>query len=125
MANPKGAGRPKGALALRTRKIAEQAIATGSTPLEVMLENMRHFQTVANSAEQAIQQLNAEEFVDGTPEAQFKHLLAEVKKAAGFRQMAQECARDASPYTHPRLQAVQHSGPDGKALVIEIVKPKG
>lgn len=118
-----GAGRPKGALAVRTRKIAEQAAATGQTPLEVMLDNMRHFQVVAHSAEAMLEQLSAEELLaKGKPEDQFKHLLAEVKKAAGFRQMAQECARDASPYIHPRLQSVHHAGADGGDLVIKIIK---
>lgn len=119
-----GAGRPKGALAHRTRKIAEEAIQHGTTPLEIMLANMRHFQNVAESAERVLEQLSAEDMAKGDtkPEDQFKKLLAEVKKAAGFRQMAQECARDASPYIHPRLQAIQHQGADGGGLVIEVVK---
>jgi hypothetical protein len=36
-----GAGRRKGALTKRTREIAEQAVASGMTPLEVMLSAMR------------------------------------------------------------------------------------
>lgn len=36
-----GAGRPKGALGRKTRKIAEKAAETGVTPLEFMLEIMR------------------------------------------------------------------------------------
>lgn len=106
------AGRKKGALTVRTRKIAERALADGCTPLDVMLENMRHFQQVAMDAEAVLAQMSAEN-LPGNPESaeeQFKALLAEVKKAAGFRQMAHECARDASPYLHPRLSAVQHSG---------------
>ena len=46
-----GAGRKQGSLTTRTRKVAEKAAATGQTPLEVMLENMRHFQKVALDAE--------------------------------------------------------------------------
>jgi hypothetical protein len=37
-----GAGRPKGALTKKTRLIAEQAMAEGITPLEVMVKAMRH-----------------------------------------------------------------------------------
>jgi hypothetical protein len=102
-------------LTVRTRKVAEQAAAEGKTPLEVMLDNMVHFQKVAVSAEAAIESLSADQAaMDGLNlEAQFKKLLAEVKKAAGFRQMAHECARDAAPYIHPRLQSIAHTGEDG------------
>lgn len=113
-----GAGRKQGSLTVRTRKVAEQAAAEGKTPLEVMLENMVHFQKVAVSAEAVIESLSVEQAeLDGSnPEVQFKKLLAEVKKAAGFRQMAHECARDAAPYMHPRLQSIAHTGPEGGPL---------
>lgn len=107
-----GAGRKQGSLTIRTRKIAEQAAAEGKTPLDVMLDNMRHFQQVALDAEAVLATMKASDLPGNPerPEDQFKALLAEVKKAAGFRQMAHECARDASPYLHARLSAVQHSG---------------
>jgi len=109
-----GAGRPKGALTKRTQDIAIKAISEGKTPLEVMLENMRHFQQAAISAESVLEGLSVEE-ISGeslSPEDQFKFLLAQVKKAADLRQMAHECARDAAPFMHPRLSAasVEHSG---------------
>ncbi len=109
-----GAGRKSGALTTRTREVAEKAAAMGMTPLEVMLDNMRHFQKVAIDAERLLDGLTVEEFtghiMDESPEAQFKVLLAEVKKTAGFRQMAQDAARDAAPYLHPKLASVEHSG---------------
>lgn len=107
-----GAGRKPGSLTKRTRAIAEQAEAEGKTPLEVMLANMRHFQQVALDAEAVLSGLTVEEIggKDMSPEEQFKMLLAKAKNAAGFRQMAQECARDAASYIHPRLSAVEHSG---------------
>jgi hypothetical protein len=111
-----GAGRKVGmvnAATLRTRAVAEKARAAGINPLEVMLDNMRHFQKIALDAEAILAGLTAEEFTGGAnlkPEEQFKLLLAEVKKAAGFRQMAHDCATDAAPYMHHRLQAIQHSG---------------
>jgi hypothetical protein len=37
----KGAGRKAGSLTIKTRAIAEQAVAEGITPLEVMLRAMR------------------------------------------------------------------------------------
>jgi hypothetical protein len=109
-----GAGRPQGAVTKRSREVAERALAEGKTPLEVMLDNMRHFQQVALDAEATLEGLTVEEFTGKvtaeTPEDQFKALLAQVKKTAGFRQLAQESARDAAAYVHPRLAAVQHTG---------------
>lgn len=110
-----GAGRPSGALTKRTREAAERAIETGQTPLDVMLENMRHFQQVALDAEATLEGLTASEFSgqvaeNASPEDQFKFLLAQVKKTAGFRQAAQDAARDAAPYVHPKLASVEHSG---------------
>jgi hypothetical protein len=120
-----GAGRKKGALEKRTREVAERALATGKSPLEVMLDNMRHFQQVALDAEATLEGLTLEEFTgkhgpDLKPADQFKALLAEVKKTAGLRQSAQECARDAAGYMHPKLQAVTHMGPDGGAIQVQI-----
>lgn len=102
-----GAGRPRGSLTRRTQEVAARAIAENRTPLEIMLENMLHFQQAAIDAEAILKGLTAEEFTgtEMTPEEQFRKLLAEVKKAAGLRLMAQECARDAAPFVHPRLSA--------------------
>jgi len=107
-----GAGRKRGALTKRTREVAEKAAATGRSPLEVMLENMWHFQKVAEDAEAVISCMNEEQVASlgESHEEQFKSLLAKVKAAAGLRQMAHECARDAASYMHPKLSAIQHSG---------------
>lgn len=107
-----GAGRKKGSLTVRTQETAAKALATGSSPLDIMLANMRHFQQVAMDAEVAIEGMNAEEAASlgATHEDQFRALLAKVKQAAGLRLMAQESARDAAPYIHPKLSAVTHKG---------------
>jgi hypothetical protein len=106
-----GAGRKQGSLTVRTRKIAERAIGGKATPLEVMLENMLHFQQVARDAEVTLEGLTADEFFGKstatTPEEQFKALLAQVKKTASFRELAQGCARDAAPYIHPKLATTE------------------
>lgn len=121
-----GAGRKQGSLAKRTREVAEKAAAEGKTPLEIMLDNMRHFQQVALDAEAVLEGLTVAEFTGAvtaeTPEEQFKALLAQVKKTAGFRQLAQECARDASPYMHARLAAIEHTGANGGPIVIKATK---
>lgn len=111
-----GAGRPKGALTVRTREVAERALAEGRVPLEIMLDNMIHFQQVALDAEATLEGLTVAEFTGKvtaeTPEEQFKALLAQVKKTAGFRQLAQEAARDAAPYMHAKLASVTVAGDD-------------
>lgn len=107
-----GAGRKTGSLTKRTRDIAERAAAQGKTPLEIMLANMLHFHKLAESAESALAEMSADTLPALPPEEQFKHLLAEVKKAAGLREMAQTCARDAAPFVHPRLAAIEHSVAD-------------
>jgi hypothetical protein len=70
-----------------------------------MLDNMRHFAKLAESAEAALAELSVDKIAGMPPDEQFKYLLAEVKKAAGLREMAQSCARDAASYVHPRLSS--------------------
>ena len=110
-----GSGRKTGSLTTRTQETAARALAEGKSPLDVMLDNMRHFQQVAMDAEATLEGLTAQEITGqaSTPEEQFKLLLAKAKQAAGLRQMAHECARDAAPYIHPKLSAIAHTGGDG------------
>lgn len=110
-----GAGRKVGAVTTRTREIAAKAHQDGITPLEVMLENMLYFRKVAIDAEATLEGLTAAEFSEhvpagASPEEQFKFLLAQAKKTAGLRQLSQDAARDAAPFIHPRLAAIEHSG---------------
>jgi hypothetical protein len=91
----KGAGRKPGSATKKTRLIAEKAMADGVTPLEYMLSVMR-----ADSAHE-------------DPKVQI------AREAMRF-----EAAKAAAPYIHPRLAAVEHSGPDGESLhppVLNIV----
>jgi hypothetical protein len=115
-----GSGRKPGAVTKRTREIADQALAEGKSPLEVMLENMRHFQQVALDAESVLAGLTVEEIggKDMAPEEQFKMLMAKAKNAAGFRQMAQECARDAAPFIHAKLASVTIGGDDESPVTL-------
>lgn len=116
-------GRQLGTPNTKTRErqaIIDKALAKGITPLEVMLENMRHFRKLAISAEAALSKLSADKVAGMEPEEQFKYLLAEVKKTVGLRNMAEECARDAGPFVHPRLTAI--SGPtDGSAIPVRFI----
>jgi hypothetical protein len=119
-----GAGRKVSTLTTKTRAIAEELVKSGGqSPLEVMLENMRHFQKVALDAETVIESMNQDNIaaLGESHEEQFKALLAKVKQAAGLRQMAHECARDAASYLHPKLTAVTHAGPDGGPVTFKTV----
>jgi hypothetical protein len=92
----KGAGRPKGAATKRTREIADRAAAEGITPLEYMLEVMR------------------------APSEHDDPKVQIAREAMRF-----EAAKAAAPYMHPRLAAVEHSGPEGAPLqppVIQFVR---
>ena len=73
----------------------------GVSPLEVMLVNMRYFH------EEAGKRL-AETMGASTPEG-----VKVLDLVAGYRKAAQECARDAAPFCHPRLAAVEVAGPNG------------
>lgn len=93
-----GAGRPKGIRKpiARTRLIAEAAALKGITPLEVILENMRYYHNLAE--EQRL-------LISG------RELIPENKESFGtltsLKNMAQNAAKDASPYIHPRLANVE------------------
>lgn len=86
----KGAGRPPGAASAKTRAIADAAAKAGVTPLEVMLLAM-------------------------------STCLAAAKRTKGDKRrelMAQAAAhaKDAAPFMHPRLAAVDHTQGGGKDL---------
>jgi hypothetical protein len=81
-----GAGRKAGAATKKTRAIADKAAAEGITPLEVMLRTMRTL----------LEFSGMEAF---PPEERLKMMLE-----------ASAVAKDAAPYVHPRLQAIEHSG---------------
>lgn len=88
----KGAGRPKGSATRRTREIADRAAAEGITPLEYMLQVMR------------------DESEHEDPRVQI-----------ALNAMRFEAAKAAAPYMHPRLAAVEHSGPDGASLAPPVI----
>lgn len=86
----KGAGRKPGVATTKTRAIADAAAASGITPLEVMLQAMKGC-------------LNAAKRARGDKR---RELMA----------AAADHAKDAAPYMHPRLTAVDHTQGGGKDL---------
>lgn len=113
-----GAGRKTGSATKKTRAIADKAAAEGITPLEVMLDNMRFAHGQAHQVLTALLNSRAE-----LPEG-----FSEFKELLRFRGMAQDAAKDAAPYLHPRLSAIEHTGADGGAidhsLTVEFVGTK-
>jgi hypothetical protein len=92
-----GSGRKQGSPNKATAARQAEVAASGVTPLEVMLANMRfHHQ----QAEELIGLLSAAE----SPETKIQ-LLGEIVRQ---RQIAQRCAADAANYVHPKLASIQH-----------------
>lgn len=88
----KGAGRKKGSANRRTAEIAQRAAAEGITPLEFMLKILR----------------------DAPPAG------ADALTLLKYDALRFEAAKAAAPYMHPRLNAIEHSGPDGGPLKIVV-----
>src|SRR5688572_9478176 len=78
-----GAGRPKGAVSVKSQELTARIIESGITPLEYMLDRMRD--TSADYSER------------------------------------NDMAKAAAPYVHPKLAAVEHSGPGGGPMQHEDV----
>ena len=87
-----GAGRKAGSATRRTREIADRAAENGITPLEYMLEVMR-----APSEHEDVRVMLAREA------------------------MRFEAAKAAAPYVHPRLAAIEHTGPNGGPVAVASV----
>lgn len=90
------AGRKAGSATKKTREIADKAMAEGISPLEFMLNVMR--QDTAHE---------------------------DAKVQAAREAMAFEAAKAAAPYMHPRLAAVEHSGPDGGPIPVSRIELVG
>lgn len=120
-----GAGRKNGSLTKRNREVAERAMEEGKTPLEVLVENMRHFQKVAHDAEAVIEAMTEDQVatLGKTHEEQFKALLAKVKQAAGLRVLANDAAQAAAPFMHARLSSIEFSGEFTTTKVIRTPTP--
>ena len=111
---PKTGGRQRGTHNKKTTELIEQAAAGGVMPLDVMLENMRHAYEMAKLAEATFLKIKNEPDL----RSRMAELLEEEVK---YRQLAQDCAKDAAPYLHSRLTATEVTGADHGPIVHEIV----
>lgn len=105
-----GGGRKKGDRNIRNRQVASAYIATKQiTPLEVMLENMLWAHT---KAADLLADLLAKLGIDSVEDLK-KNGIEVFKELLRLRMIAQECAKDAAPYIHPKLAALEVTGKDG------------
>jgi hypothetical protein len=112
----RGQGRKPGGSNRKSRELAEKAIGEGSTPLEVMIRNMRFYDEEAVrlvsqlAAAAAAGTLPVDE-AEGDEEAEVHEsglnadTVEQLRIIFNMRKMAGEAARDAAPYIHPRVGA--------------------
>jgi len=93
-----GAGRPKGVPNKATQKRQAEVAASGPTPLDVMLQDMRFRFEMARTELDKGEKAN-------------KALVAD------YLEEARKAAKDVAPYVHPRLQTVQHGGTEGASPI--------
>jgi hypothetical protein len=102
----RGAGRKRGRLNNRTiahKELASAAAQEGITPLELMLKRMRYYHSLAE------REMRKGEEAD-------RHIIDAALKAAN------ESAKDAAPFLHPRLSAVEHTGSPIDDVITEFLK---
>ena len=111
---PKTGGRKKGTPNKATAERQAQVAATGKTPLSIMLENMR-------LADAEAQSLTAILFGPDAPQGE--EAVALMSEMWKFRDAAQRYAKEAAPYVHPKLAAIQHEyrSEDGSAIRPTII----
>lgn len=99
--------RPQIIAAIRKRQEANAASLATLSPLSVMEKNLRYWFKIAE------QDVTGD---DGEPDAD------KVKEARMARVMAQEVAKQAAPYCHPRLQSIVHSGDPNNPVNVQVTK---
>jgi hypothetical protein len=102
----RGAGRKRGRLNNRTiahKELASAAAGEGITPLELMVKRMRYYHSLAE------REMRKGEEAD-------EHIIDAALKAAN------ESAKDAAPFLHPRLSAIEHTGTPIDDAITEFLK---
>jgi hypothetical protein len=111
---PKTGGRKKGTPNKATAERQAAVAASGKTPLSIMLENAR-------LADGEAQRLTAVLFGPDAPQGE--EAVALMSEMWKFRDAAQRYAKEAAPYVHPKLAAIQHEhrSEDGSAIRPTII----
>lgn len=101
-------GRVPGPLTMLNRAVANRLAEDGDVmPLEVMVENMRWFKRQAEAKWREADSIDpsVHEVVEDQQEAEAKKRML-LNESLERRLQAQQCATEAAPYTHSRLQAI-------------------
>lgn len=106
----------------------------GITPIEVMLENMRWAHEKASGLlgdiNNMVKEQEAARVVTTDGEDKVETIFDVYREMIRLKSMAQDCARDAAPYIHPRYTTITVSdddeSPDAHISVIKrvLVDPK-
>lgn len=105
-------------VSIRRLAIVEAALADGKSPLHVMLANMSYFQERAERLHNLFNALPKRDQEE--PANQARLVLSE-----NLRATASSLAKDAAPYVHPKLAAIEMTGTDGGALELMLNMPAG
>lgn len=95
-----GAGRPKGVPNKASKARQADVASTGATPLDVLIRGMRFHDDLGKRA------------LEQDP--------PDKKAASSAFKEAREFARDAAPFVHPKLAAVEHKGEGGGPIKVTI-----
>lgn len=112
----RGQGRKKGGVNRRTlalKAVADAALTSGCSPLEVLLENMRFYHSKINMAEQMLATAIANK---EAPAA----LVEVLRKLCNFRSEAGRFAVEAAPYVHAKLASVTVGGDPNNPVRHEV-----
>jgi hypothetical protein len=113
-AGRKAGGQNRGTI--KAGELREKLLRTGETPLEVLVDGMRQARKRHAKIETKLDAFDLETLPD--PEA-VKELTALMRAATGYLSEARECAKDAAPYLHPKLE------PMGRFLELKLPTIKG
>lgn len=112
----KNSGKKKGSINARTkaiREVADKALRSGLTPLDVMMKNMRFYAEEAKGILDEIMKVVAEAQGSVPDEGTLKEINRLLGALNSAKLNAQNCASDAAPYVHAKISSVTLSGPKG------------
>ena len=106
----KGAGRKAGSKNRRTmtaEELRRSLSEDGETPLEVLTEYMRRGK---QSTDKLMDRLEEAELPANATAEQIAALASLTKETRALVAVTKDCAKEAAPFFHPRLAAIEHSG---------------
>lgn len=101
-ANGRKGGRPRGSADVVTRETANRIAASGTTPLDVMYDNLLFWHGAVQALAKQVQQL----IVDADSEEERAEAFQMLKDLLKARENSQSVAVDMAPYIHARLASI-------------------